>query len=128
MMITGPDDPNRIDRVCAALAIAAGVHCMYAARLGMFLPALAGERAHLFFALAAVVPGVPAVVRGWWTHRSLRALGWALPGWLALGLARLGGDRQVGEVTEVLLTVAAAALLFIAHQLNRSLAYWRDRS
>lgn len=124
-MLTGPDDTNRLDRFAAALAGLTALHCV----LAPWLPAALGDSAsHAVLALSTAGVSVPACVRGWLEHHSLRVFGWALPSWLALGLARLGGGRQLGEVTEVLLTVAAASLLFMAHQLNRSLAYWRDKS
>lgn len=124
-MLTGADDANRLDRLAAALAGLTALHCVFAP----WLPAaLGGSASHAVLALGTVGVSVPACLRGWREHRSLRVFGWALPGWVALGLARLGGGRQLGEVTEVLLTVAAASLLFVAHQLNRSLAYWRDKS
>ena len=128
MMLTGPDDSNRLDRLCVALAFGAAIHCVVALPLRLILPWLSGEAAHQLFALAVVAVSVPATVRGWLAHHSTRVFPWAFPGWLALALARFGGERELGEVGEVLLTVAAAALLFVAHRLNRSLAYWHDRS
>lgn len=128
MMLTGPDDTNRLDRLCVALAVGAAIHCVLALPLRAVAPPLAGEAAHLLCAVAAVAISVVATVRGWLAHHSTRVFPWALPGWLALALARFGGERRLGETGEVLLTVAAAVLLVVAHQLNRSLAYWHDRS
>jgi hypothetical protein len=126
-MTTGSDDNNRLDRVGAVVAIGAAVHCLLAGVLERLLPVLAGEGAHLVFALIAVSVSVPAVMRGWMLHHEFRVFSWAVPGWLALGLARFGGERQFGEGTEIFLTVVAAVLLFVAHQLNRSLAYWHNK-
>jgi hypothetical protein len=107
-MLTGPDDTNRIDRACVLLAVAVSLHCLAAALL----------------ALTSLV----ATVRGWGRHRSGRVVPWVAAGWILLSAARFGSGTGLGEVGEVLVTLMASVLLVVAHQLNRSLAYWHGRS
>lgn len=123
-MLTGPDDINRIDRFAAVLAALTTLHCVFAP----FLPsAMGGEASHAVAAVACMATSVPACVRGWSAHGDARVWAWALPGWALLGLARLASGERLGEAGEVVATVIAGVLLVVAHQLNRSLAYWHDR-
>jgi len=126
-MLTGPDDPNRLDRVCVAAALCLIAHCVTAPALARLAAPLGGTGAHLLLALSAAGLSVTAVVRGWLEHREARVFGWALPAWALLAAARLGGESLGGEVAEILITVAAGGLLTVTHQLNRSLAYWHRR-
>lgn len=124
-MLTGPDDPNRLDRACVGLAVALQMHCLLAPWMTDAAPGLAGEAAHGVVAVAVLVASVAAVLQGLPIHREPRVLGWAGAGWGCLALARWQG-RDLGEAGEMLLTCAAALLLMVAHQLNRSLAYWQS--
>jgi len=126
-MLTGPDDSDVLNRVVVALAAAAALHCLIAPLLSDRLSALTGETAHLVLALAAIGLSGIAVVRGWLRHLDGRVFGWAVGAWTSLILARVGGAEELGEVGEILLTCVACTLLIIAHQLNRSLAYWSRR-
>ena len=124
-MVTGPDDPNRLDPGAALLAVLGGAHCL-AAR---WLPtALAGNAAHLVVALAVMAFSVPVIGGGWMKHHEARVWMWAGGGWLGLLLARAGSGRGLDESAEIVATVLACGLLVIAHRLNRSLTYWHDRS
>lgn len=127
-MFTGPDDSNLGDRLCAGLAMACAVHCLQAFWLASVIPPLAGETAHRIAALAVVVPGAPALLRGWSRHHSLRPWAWALPGWGLLLLARGGSPGSPGEIAETFFTAGGCVLAWVGHQLNRSLTYWHDRS
>lgn len=127
-MLTGPDDSNRLDRVCVAAALLLAVHCVAASVLARLAAPLGGAGAHLLLALLGAALSVIAVVRGWLDHHETRVFGWALPAWALLTAARLGGESLGGEVAEILMTVTAGGLLTVAHQLNRSLAYWHRRS
>lgn len=127
-MLTGPDDSNRWDRLCAVIASLVALHCVVAPLLTRAAAPLAGSGAHLVLALLSVGLSVPAVVRGWMEHHEARVFGWAVPAWVLFGVARLWGDAAGGEILEIVLTVTASVLLVIAHQLNRSLAYWHRRS
>ena len=127
-MFTGPDDSNLGDRLCAGLAMACAVHCLQAFWLASVIPPLAGDTAHRIAALAVVVPGAPALLRGWSRHHSLRPWAWALPGWGLLLLARGGSPGSPGEIAETFFTAGGCVLAWVGHQLNRSLTYWHDRS
>ena len=127
-MITGADDTNVFDRLCAGLAVGCSLHCLQAFWLLSVAPSLAGETAHRIMALCVVVPGVPAMVLGWRRHRSGRIWIWVLPGWSLLLLARFGTAPGLGEIFETFLTAGGCALIWVAHQLNRTLAYWHHRS
>ena len=76
-MITGPDDSNRIDRICAGLSIAAIVHCVQAPWLAPWVPWLAGETAHGIVAwtliLLSIVAVLKAGVQDHWLIRSICA-------------------------------------------------------
>lgn len=61
-------------------------------------------------------------------HLESRVWSWAVLGWLGLLLARAGSGRGLNEGAEVAVTVVSCGLLVVAHLLNRSLAYWHDRS
>lgn len=126
-MITGPDDSNLWDRLSAGLALGCALHCLQVFWLASVIPALAGETAHRVAALSVVVPGAPALLRGWSRHHSLRPWTWALPGWGLLLLARGGSPGSPGEIAETFFTAGGCVLVWVAHQLNRSLAYWHDR-
>lgn len=124
-MLTGPDDPNRIDRACVGLAVGLQMHCLLAPWLADAAPWLAGEAAHGVVAVAMLAASVAAVLQGLPIHREPRVLGWAGAGWGCLAAARWQGPG-LGEAGEMLLTCVAALLLMVAHQLNRSLAYWQS--
>jgi hypothetical protein len=73
-----------------------------------------------------LVVSVAAVVQALPIHREPRVLGWAGARWVFLVLARWQGPAW-GEIGEIFLTCVGALLLVVAHQLNRSLAYWQNR-
>jgi hypothetical protein len=125
-MLTGPDDTNRWDRVAALMAAGLGLHCVLAPAIASFVPALAGNAAHWVAAVAMLALSVPAIVQGLIEHHEWRVLGWAASAWALLGLARLRNE-ELGEAGEIVATTLAAALLVVAHQLNRSIAYWHNR-
>lgn len=120
-MLTGPDDKNIADPACALLGAFTGVHCVAAPLIERLSPVLAGEGAHLALAIVAGIASVAVIFRGWFQHQDFRVFHWAFPGWLLLGMARFGISG------EELLTIGSAALLIVAHQLNRSLGYWHSR-
>lgn len=126
-MLTGPDDTNRWDRACVALAALTLSHCLLAAPLGTLAAVLAGEAAHVVLAGVTLATSIPGITRGWLVHRNPRAFGWAIPGWALLVAARLGNQAGFEEAGEVVATVWGGALLIVAHQLNRSLGYWHQR-
>jgi len=124
-MTTGPDDTSYRDPAAALVAVLVGLHCL-AAR---WLPsALGGNAAHVAVALLVVGISGPVIVGGWMKHLESRVWSWAVLGWLGLLLARAGSGRGLNEGAEVVVTVVSCGLLVVAHLLNRSLAYWYDRS
>jgi hypothetical protein len=127
-MLTGPDDTNRIDRACVLLAVAVSLHCLAAPWLPPRMSSLAGGAAHGVCAALLALTSLVATVRGWGRHRSGRVVPWVAAGWILLSAARFGSGTGLGEVGEVLVTLMASVLLVVAHQLNRSLAYWHGRS
>ncbi len=127
-MLTGPDDANRIDRACVLLAVAVSLHCLVAPWLPPRMSSIAGGAAHGIFAAFLAVTSLVATVRGWGRHRSGRVVPWVAAGWILLSAARFGSGTGLGEVGEVLVTLLASVLLVVAHQLNRSLAYWHSRT
>jgi len=74
------------------------------------------------------VTSLVATLRGWSLHRSGRVVPWVAAGWFLLSVARLGLGPGLGEVSEILVALLASLLLGVAHQLNRSLAYWHGHS
>jgi hypothetical protein len=126
-MLTGPDDANLWDRIVLALAGLVALHCLLAPLLSDRVPSMTGEGAHQLLALIASVVSVIAVFRGWMVHQQARVFGWAIGGWAVLFIARVGGEEQLGEAGEILLTLIAVTCLVVTHQLNRSLAYWHTR-
>lgn len=127
-MLTGPDDTNRIDRACVLLAVVVSLHCLVAPWLPPRMSYLAGGAAHGVCAALLAVTSLVATIRGWGRHHSGRVVPWVVSGWLLLALARFQAGSSLGEIGEVLVTLIASLLLLVAHQLNRSLAYWHDRS
>ena len=127
-MLTGPDDTNRIDRACVLLAVVVSLHCLVAPWLPPRMSHLAGGAAHGICAALLAVTSLVATIRGWGRHRSGRVVPWVVSGWILLSAARFGSDTGLGEVGEVLVTLLASLFLVVAHQLNRSLAYWHGRS
>jgi len=127
-MLTGPDDSNRIDRACVLLAVVVSLHCLVAPWLPPRMSFLAGGAAHGVGAALLAVTSLVATLRGWGLHRSGRVVPWVASGWILLSVARLGSGTGLGEVGEVLITLLASLLLGVAHQLNRSLAYWHGHS
>jgi hypothetical protein len=127
-MLTAPDDTNRIDRACVLLAVAVSLHCLVAPWLPLRMSSLAGGAAHGIFTAFLAVTSLVATVRGWGRHRSGRVVPWVAAGWILLSAARFGSGTGLGEVGEVLVTLLASVLLVVAHQLNRSLAYWHSRT
>jgi hypothetical protein len=89
-MITGPDDSNYIDRICAGLSTGAVMHCIHAPWVAPFVPSLAGETAHGIVAWTLILLSIVAVLKGWSVHRASRVFAWALPGWFCLITARNG--------------------------------------
>ena len=120
-MLTGPGDKNFADPACAIIGAATCIHCFAAPLLERVSPALGGEAAHLALAVVAAIASVAVIFRGWFQHQDFRVFNWAVPAWLMLGMARFGVSG------EVMLTIGSAALLVVAHQLNRSLGYWHTR-
>ena len=127
MNLTGPDDTNRRDRLCVALALLMSLPCVLAPLIARVAAPPAGATAHLVLALLAVGLSLTTTVQGWLEHHEGRVFAWALPAWALLAAARFGGESFGGEAAEILVTVAAGSLLTVAHQLNRSLAYWHRR-
>ena len=127
-MITGPDDSNYIDRICAGLSTGAVMHCIHAPWVAPFVPSLAGETAHGIVAWTLILLSIVAVLKGWSVHRASRVFAWALPGWFCLITARNGSASGSGEIAEIFLTATAGVVLWVTHHLNRSLAYWHHRS
>jgi hypothetical protein len=127
-MLTGPDDSNRLDRACVMLALVVSLHCLVAPWLPPRMSSFAGGAAHGVCAASLAATSLVATVRGWGRHRSGRVLPWAVSGWLLLALARFQAGSGLGEIGEVLVTLISSFLLVVAHQLNRSLAYWHARS
>ena len=126
-MLTGPDDPNRLDRVVCAAAAAMALHCLAAAQFAAVFPALTGAASHRLLAATTALLSVIALIHGWLLHHDLRVAVWAAPGWALLALARFSSGASLSEFGDITLTLTAAALLIVAHQLNRSLAYWQNR-
>ena len=124
-MLTGPDDLDRFDPAVAGMAILVAAHCLVAP----WLPGgLGGNAAHAVGVLLLVGASLPAVIGGWMRHHENRGFGWAGAGWLGSLVARLGGGNGLSEAGEVVVTIGACGLLITAHQLNRSLLYWHDKS
>lgn len=122
-MITGADDTNAFDRLCADLAVGCNVHCLQAFWLLPVVPSLVSDAAHRIMALSVVIQGVPAMALGWRRHRSGRIWIWVIPAWPLFLLARFGTGAGLGKFFETLLTGGDCALIWMAHQLNRTLAY-----
>jgi len=127
-MLTGPDDTNRIDRACVLLALVVSGHCLVAPGLPQRMSSLADGAAHGVGAALLAVTSLVATLRGWSLHRSGRVVPWVAAGWFLLSVARLGSGPGLGEVSEILVALLASLLLGVAHQLNRSLAYWHGHS
>ena len=109
-----------IDRVGQALSVACAVHCALVPLILGLLPlaaARAAEAVHFVLAPFILATSLVAFVPGYLRHRSF------LPGSLAaVGcLLLLLGLAAQSEARETLLTVAASALLVVAHARNRSL-------
>lgn len=127
-MLTGPDDPNVLDRAMVGAAVLTAVHCLAASWLARIHPLLAGDAAHLVLAGGLVVGSIWATGRGFGRHHEIRPMLWNTPGWLLLGVARLASAESLGPSGEALGTALAGVLLTVGHQLNRSLAYWSTRT
>ena len=122
-MSTHSDNPSWLDVAAIALATLTAFHCL----LAPLLPsALGGETAHGLMALALAITSLCGVIAGTWVHRDGRVSAFAGIGWILVGLARASGP-QGSELSEILLTVIASALIVFAHLLNRSLRYWHSR-
>lgn len=123
-MKTNNENPSRLDVAALALSVLTAFHCLLA---GLLPRALSGETAHAVMALGLAITSLCGVIAGTWTHRDGRVLAFAAIGWLLIALARASAP-QGSELSEILLTVIASALVGFAHALNRSLLYWHSRT
>lgn len=115
---------TRFDRLAIGASGLCLVHCLALPVLFFFMPAMAAwltvpEAFHLWMLALAVPSSALALWMGRRRHRHWTPLALALPGLMALAAGALLFE---GERMETALSVGGAALISVAHGLNRRYA------